>query len=380
MENKALLPPILGCALRGERVPEHLLPRDWNGLLILASRQKVLSTLACALPLLPQRPEDSVCQQLEGELMRQMLVSSNQLYGAQQLQKAFESKGLYNMTLKGIHTKLRYPQDHMRSMGDLDVLCKPEQNAAVKAAMEALGYGGFQPGRKHDHYRCEPYLLVEMHRELVPASSSFSGYYGDIWERSQPLPGCSFSYQMSTEDEYIYNLIHMVQHFQGGGVGLRFIMDVYVYETFVAMDRDYLQGQLDKLKLTAFYQNVVRLAMHWFRGDEGDALTEQMAQYVLSGGVYGSRKHAQANAVSKGGRLRFLLAACFPGYREMCSMYPWLEKWPVALPIAWVMRAVGSLLHRRRNIRSQFETYAKADEAHGQQLREFYRACGLEEE
>lgn len=377
MEQNRKLPALLGYALRGQQVPQSPSPEEWGIILAQAARHKVLPTLACVLPLLPEKPDVQLCRQLEGALLQQMLVSSNQLHAAGQIQKGMEARGLYNMTLKGIHTKLRYPQDYMRSMSDLDILCKPEQNSQVKAAMEDQGYGDFQPGRKHDHYSRKPYILVEMHRELVPASSPFGGYYRDVWQRAALLPGCSRSYVLSAEDEYIFNLVHMAEHFTEGGVGLRFVMDVYVYETGVDLDRAYLQQELKKLGLSQFYDNAVKLAMHWFRGDEADGLTSAMAEYVLSGGLYGSTETSRANAVSNGGRLRFLLRACFPGYREMCSMYPWLERWPAALPAAWVIRAVGSLLHRRKNIKHQMDAFKKGDASRGQQLRDFYRACGL---
>ena len=290
MDNKKLLPALLGCVLRDEKVPQQLVPEDWQSLLELAYRHKVHNTLACILPLLPERPDEALCRTFEGMTMEQMLISSNQLHGARQLQESFESRGLYNMMLKGVQTKLLYPQDYMRSMGDMDILCKPEQNAQVRKAMEAMGYGDFQPGRKHDHYRYPPYLLVEMHRELVPASSTYSDYYRDIWQRCKPLADHSYSYEMSVEDGYIFCLVHLAGHFRDGGVGIRFIMDVYVYERLTALNRDYLKEQLEILGLSTFYANVVKLAKHWFGGEEGNDLTEAMAEYVYSGGLYGSVK------------------------------------------------------------------------------------------
>lgn len=376
--GKDVLPVLLGHVLRQRPVPAGVVGEaQWPKLLETASRHKVLSTLACILPLMEQQPPQSVCQQLEGFAMQQMLVSSNQLYAAEQLQQTFEERGLYNLTLKGIHTKSRYPQDYMRSMGDLDILSKADQTARIKEAMEALDYSGFEEGRKHDHYSRKPYITVEMHRQLVSASSEFSGYYEDIWQRCLLRPGCTYSYTMSVEDEYLFHLIHLVEHFKEGGVGIRFIMDVYVYETTVAMDRSYLAQELEKLGLTDFYRNIVKLALYWFGEGMEDPLILRMGSYVLSGGVYGSLKNAQALAVTKGGRLAFLLRACFPNLKEMRSMFPWLEKCPIALPVAWVIRGVRSLLHRRRNVKKQLNTYAHANAERGYQLRRFYEDCGL---
>lgn len=377
MKKREILPALLGCALRQEKVDESLLPLDWPTLLKQAKRHNVLPTLACVLPLLPEKPDAATCRLLEGSLMEQMLIGSNQLYAAQQLLEQFESLGIYGMALKGIRTKTRYPQDYMRTMGDLDILCKPEQSPAVRKAMETLGYSDFEPGRKHDHYCRKPYINVEMHRELVASSSPYAPYYRDVWQRTQPAEGCGYRHEMSATEEYIYSIIHLVEHFMHGGVGLRFIMDVFVYERFVTLDRELLKTQLKQLGLWDFYENVRILALYWFEEGEKGAQTEELAAYVFLGGVYGTAENASAAAVSKGGRLKFLLSACFPAFGEMCSMYPWLKKFPIGLPVAWVVRAVDSLLHRRGNIRSQFSAYAKGDMEKGRQLQSFYRRCGL---
>ena len=377
--EKNVLPALLGYALRQEPVPAGFVAEDqWSAIMEDATRHRVLSTLSCVLPLLNEQPPQPVQQWLERFAMEQMLISSNQLFAAEQLQRAFEECGLYNLTLKGIHTKSRYPQDYMRSMGDLDILSKAEQTPLIRAAMKALDYTDFEEGRKHDHYHRKPYITVEMHRQLVPASSEFSEYYQDIWQRCQPRPGCAYSYTMSVEDEYIFHIIHLVEHFKGGGVGVRFIMDVYVYETAVSMDREYVSKELEKLGLVEFYRNIVKLAQYWFGKGEEDVLVSQMGSYILAGGVYGSLQNAQALAVTKHGRLAFLLRACFPSLKEMCSMFPWLEKCPIALPIAWLIRGVRSLLLRRKNVKKQLATYANADAERGYQLRQFYKNCGLE--
>lgn len=377
-----LLAQVLGGVIRGNMDGIAVLPGQWADLLKLAKRHKVANTLACAIPLLPEqgRPDSETARQLEGILFQQTMVSSNQLFAARELQQAFEEKGLYNLALKGIHTKLRYPQDNMRSMGDLDILCKPEQGPQVRQAMEDLGYGGFEEGRKHDHYSRPPYVAVEMHRQLVSVSSRFDSYCNGIWERCVNLPGCQYSFAMPIEDEYLYTLIHMVEHFKQGGVGIRFVLDVYVYDTRVEMDRERLQRELEKLKLLDFYLNIVRLAHFWFdaEGGEADPLILSLADFVMSGGVYGSKRNAQDLAVSKGGRMRFLLQACFPGYREMQSMFPWLSKCPALLPIAWGVRAFRSLFLRRRNVKSQLDAYASGNVDRGQSLRGFYRDCGLD--
>lgn len=375
---------MLSCVLHNKPLcAPGLSPEQWAELLETAKRHKVANTLAYVLPLLQEgcTPPAEICQQLDGILLQETLVGSNQLFAAQELRHAFEQAGIHNLMVKGCRTKLHYPKDGMRSMGDLDVLCKPEQNAAVKDTMEGLGYGEFQEGRKHDHYTRKPFVTVEMHRELVPADSRFRAYYAGVWNRCQPLPGCVYSCAMTPEDEYIFHLVHMVGHFKEGGVGIRFVMDVYAYEYFVELDRVYLRRELEKLSLWDFYCNIKRLAQLWFAPEEqaADDLTERLGEFILSGGVYGTAENASDLAVSRDGRLGFVVRTCFPSYREMCSMFPWLRNRPVLLPYSWVLRGVRSLRYRKANVRSQIRVYKNADADRGRALRAFYRECGLED-
>lgn len=353
---------------------------DWRKLIALAQRHKVANLLGYAAEL---AADPSVKAQLRDLLVRGTVVSNAQLYEAEQLQRRFEEKGICHMALKGISTKRYYPQPDMRTMGDLDILCKPEQQAQVKAAMESLGFTDFREARKHDHYRKPPFVHVEIHREMVAADSPYSAYYADIWNRGDLKPGCAYTYRMSATDGLIFALIHLAEHLKEGGAGLRFIMDMYVYNRLEEIDRGYLREELTKLGLWAFFENVAALAECWFGlnppplDQDRQAVIQMFGEFILAGGVFGTKEDGDALGVQRNGRLRFLLRSCFPGYREMRSMFPWLGRWPILLPFGWILRAVRSLLYRRENVKGRFAAYKNADADRGRALGELYRKIGL---
>lgn len=223
------------------------------------------------------------------------------MYASAKLQKHLESNEVYHIALKGINTKLRYPDSVYRSMGDLDFLYRPEQSPQLARAMQELGYGGFSEGRVHDHYYLQ-YISVEMHRELVAEGSKFSSYYIDIWERCKPKGGFEYVYEMSLEDECIYNILHLIEHFKNGGIGIRFMMDIYVYEHLPEIGLCYVRTELDKLGVLSFYENI-RLHSEWWFGtapqidnDKG-RLLEKLGDYVIQNGVYGNAENAAALTV-----------------------------------------------------------------------------------
>lgn len=106
--------------------------------------------------------------------------------------------------------------------------------------MRTLGYENHVEGRKHDHYSMPPYVSLEVYRDLVDGDNEFYNYYRNIWIRCKPKSGFQYVYEMSLEDEYIFNFVHLVEHFKNGGIGLRFLVDVYVYE---CLDIDRLCGE-----------------------------------------------------------------------------------------------------------------------------------------
>ena len=311
-----------------------------------------------------------------------MTKSYNQIYAADELLDTFEQQGVCALAVKGICAKYYYPQYDMRSMGDIDILYQASQQQKVKRVMKQLEYKQSSEGRKHDCYIREPFIAVEMHRELVATDSEYNSYYKEVWNKLKPKDKRKYIYEMSLEDEYIYSLVHLVEHFRSGGIGIRLVMDVYVYNKMEQMNWGYIEKELRQLKIWDFYKKISLLAEMWFGTEElysqeDKSLMDKLSRYIVSNGVFGTRKNSAAIAVAREGKVVFLLKAIFPNLKNMQSMFPWLEKWPVLLPYAWCLRGVRSMMYRRENIKSQINKYKYGDKAHGEELKKFLKECGL---
>lgn len=290
-----------------------------------------------------------------------------------------EKQGIYILPVKGICTRKRYKDEYIRSMGDMDILYRVNQNEQLKEIMNSLGYEWLGESQKHDHYVKKPFVNIEMHRELVAADSDYASYYENIWERCHLKSGYSYVYEMTVEDEFIFNIVHLTEHFKSGGIGVRLIMDVYVYN-HLDMDFDYVHRELRKLKLYDFFCNISMLAELWFgddvsRSDVPNVVLE-LEEYVFDSGLYGNHENISALAVS-GGRGKRFLRMCFPGYKGMKSAYTWLDKWPFLLPVAWVIRGFRVLFSRRNTLKGQLALLTDGEKEKGRELREFYKECGL---
>ena len=358
---------------------------DWDALYKLAQSHSILNLVHYGVECLPpeHRPDEQMCKILYQSSVNAIVRNYNQIEGVDELFRKFEEEGIYALAVKGICTKKYYPQTDMRTMGDVDLLYKSEQDAQVKKAMRELEYDRTVEGRKHDIYSRRPYMAMEMHRELVSADSIYSSYYENVWERVESKEGYQYIKELSIEDEYIYTIVHLARHFQDGGIGIRFVMDVYVYNHIKDMDWSYIETELKELKLWEFFGKISRLAEMWFGNDikveENNSLYAELTTYIISNGTFGSSKNAAAISAVKKGRFQTLWSAIFPSFKSMKSMFVWLDKWPILLPYAWVLRGLRSITskQRRMNIKYHVDNYKNSDKEYGEKLRTFFETCGL---
>lgn len=365
---------IIKSELNGAPPPE--MTDDWEGLADYARKQGVLPYVAkYAAEIKGNKPPERVGMALKQSLLADQVCHEQQMYAVRELQATLEKAGVDNLAFKGAATKFRYPDPLLRPMDDIDFLYKPEQDKQLKAVMKALSYSEPSEGRKNDKYERKPFVCIEAHRQMVSGDSPYASYCAGAWVRARRKAGCAHIYEMTIEDELIFNLIHLAGHLIQGGAGVRFIADVYVYD-HIQLNRKYLHDELGKIGLLQLYENVTALANCWF----GDGITtetsEKLGAFVLAGGTFGTAERAAALAANRG-RARYFLNQCFPSCAEMLSMFPWLKGKKLLLPYAWVLRGTRSFLYRREHLKSIFRLARTGNGEQGRELEQFYREIGL---
>lgn len=356
-------------------------PDSWDGLISYAQKQGLLPYIYSYIHKLSttSKPSQQLLDSITQSHLSDLACHIQQSYAVDELRSALEQNHINNLFFKGSVTKNRYNNPLLRTMGDIDVLYKSEQDKLFKSVMKSLHYSDPFEGRKNDKYVRKPFICVEAHRQLVASDSSYFDYCSRVWERAGVLDGCMYSYIMTPEDELIFHMIHLAAHFAQGGAGIRFIIDAYVYNQ-LPLDNPYLEGELEKIGLLSFYKNISVLADNWFseRGSEPTSESiNSLASFILTGSTFGTRERSAALAVENG-RFRYLLHACFPSYKEMVSMFPWLGGKVILLPYAWLLRAIRSLRYRRGNVQSVLaKAQKKEDSVDGAEIKRLYREWGL---
>ncbi len=304
--------------------------------------------------------KDPTMQMLFPLCCKALMKSENQLQAMDMLLKAFQENGIDHMLVKGQLLKALYPKPELRYMGDADILIRMEQYEKIQPIMESLGYT-HQYASDHELVWHSKALHVELHKRLIPSyNKDYYTYYGDGWERAKRVAGTS--YAMSQEDAWIFLFTHFAKHYRDGGIGCRYVADLWLYRNaHPAMDEAYIQQELECLQLSVFYNNVLRLLQVWFEDAPADAKMEYMTDFIFVSGSWGAGDSKVLSAAVKdtrrfsgrGGRLRYICRVLFPSVNVLREKYAVLRRCPWMLPLVWVYRPFYKVLFERKTLKKQ---------------------------
>ena len=270
------------------------------------------------------------------------------------IKEKLENAGIWYMPLKGAVLKKEYPKVGMREFLDYDILIDPNRADDVKAIMEELGYQVDHFGfGNDDRYLKSPNLIFEMHRDLfVPyeAPESYK-YYQNIKNR---LIGDGLEKHFRPEDFYLYLLAHEHKHYIHSGTGLRSLLDFYVILKTEQLDMDYIAAEAEKLGIKSFEKQNRTLALHLFGGSKLIETEQQMLNYLLSSGTYGSFGQKISNRLHSYNCSKFQyllrrfcgpLSKNDPEYAPFWAFYPFFHRHKILLPFLPIYRLFRGMMN-----------------------------------
>ncbi len=302
-----------------------------------------------------------IMQKLFFETCSLMAMNERQLYEINNIFRVFDENNIDYMPLKGTLLKKLYPKAEMRVMSDADILIKTEQYDRIKLYMSELG---FEETIESDHELIwnKDGINIELHKRLIPSyNKDYYEYFGDGWQLGVPVSDGATRYRMTAEDEMIYLFTHYAKHYRDAGVGIKQILDLWVYRNSMKKFNDeYLSQELKKLQLLDFYKNTMRTLDVWFGEEKSDEITDFITGIIFNSGVYGTHEtHILSTAVKETKRtgtaskakFKKIWYLIFLPYRHMCIKYEFLKKYPLLLPFLWIVRWLDALIFKRSNIK-----------------------------
>ena len=323
-----------------------------------------------------------------GEKYKQgILNDASQHYYLDMLRDAFNENGLSFLVLKGMCIKGIYPSSDLRQCSDIDIYVGKEGAKKAYDLLTGMGFTnsiyGFDTAT--DNYKLDKFSYTEIHKQLICDPYPWKDECNKITERLIPLDGHEL--KMSDEDFYLFMLCHIAKHAKVGGIGMRAVLDVWVYErAYPDLDRAYIRDKLEKCGLSMFYDRLLRLMHYWFDGAQADTLTLQFADYVAISGWDGLKLQWRASDIDRNydnttSKLRLKARAyykmAFPGFDVLRGSYPVLEKHKLLLPLCYAHRAVKGVLFKPQTIKHVSQTYDEVDLSETDRINRFRRELGL---
>lgn len=372
---------LVKCAILSEK-PERI-PEDIQGLYIQAKRHNVEALVYSALMGAADAEKLKI---FEKSVSIALAMDANQSYYLDIISKKLEENKIRFAVMKGFVIKPLYPSPELRHSADIDIFIDDENTDRVKDIMTELGFTveRFSHSIQDDAYSVGKFVHVEIHRTLISNKCPWDKACQKITDRLIKADGCEYSCEMSCEDFYLYMIGHMAKHMKYSGMGIKMVVDVWLYLRKYAdeLDAPLLEKRLKEAGLYEFNKNMVKLVDYWFENKPADKKIKVLSEYIISSGNFGTYEQFVNTEIGdknniKAARVTEFLKAIFLPYRFMCTKYPVLEKASILLPFFWIYRGVTAVLFRQDNVKSIKDRHKNVDEDYAKRVAEFKKSIGL---
>ena len=337
---EAVKASITGTAIYLNTVP------DWQLFLKLAKAHGLLPLVCNGLQKNPdiwqQLPADLQAS-LENAYLQAIFRDTQIEYLKAQLQQALVNAGIRHIFLKGAVLKYDYPEPALRTMSDLDLLVYTEDFNKIAAVAAELAGKPIDGDGNHRNYVFPGNVAVEFHPNLLHHATAVGTGINPGWQYAkQDSTSCAM--ELSEEGIYLNTVCHLAEHFVAGGVGVRFVLDIWVSRHLrkTQPNRAFVEAELTRFGLLDFTEKIEQLAEVWFGELPATPLLDELAEYILTSGSHGTANRAILNALSLspgGSRVSTLWKKAFYPKSELEDRFPWCKGKPLLLPAAWCCRA-----------------------------------------
>lgn len=316
---------------------------DWQATMKLAGSHMLLPLLYDGLHRVPEdwaKVPEAAQKILHSAFLQAVYRDSQMDNIGQKLREKLTEAEIPHVFLKGAVLKQDYPVPALRTMCDMDILVRTEDFYKIATVSESIGGKLGHSDGNHRNYSFPGGVTVEFHPNLI---------HHDVPVGTQINPGWQYAdandpSKLTEEGFYLNTICHLANHFVAGGVGVRFVLDVWVNRHLRKPEADpnIVESELERFGLLDFARKIEALAEMWFGEGESTPLLEELGEYILSSGSHGHTDRAILNAVSLsagGNRTSALLGKVFYSRAEMEDRFPWCKGKPWLLPAAWCVRA-----------------------------------------
>ena len=281
--------------------------------------------------------------------------------------KELINEGLKVVVVKGIILRSLYPEPDFRPSNDEDIYI---QKHDLKQILEIFIKNQFHIVKEKDDviivYHEYSGLCVEIHTSLFDSEvdnfnkyqTYFNNKFDDLFKFT--IDGYEV-YSFSHSEHFLFLSLHLIKHILHSGVGIRQVMDIYMYYRYYASDIDfnYIYKIYNDMGLDFVMNNIFSFLKDYFDLDDQYIIKyyhytleyAELINDILESGLYGKtsleRIHSGNMTISSFSSNNILKGSLFPSLKIMKDRYSYLNQYPSLIVLAWISRIFGYLFNKK---------------------------------
>lgn len=287
----------------------------------------------------------------------QIMIEATQALELEEIEEGFEKNNFDYVVFKGSQLKYLYPMPDYRKSGDIDILVRLNEFSDVCDFMQQNGYSRmkeFETYEVHEGFEKQPYIEVEIHRQMVKESNRAYKFCLKAWDNVHRIVNTQHRYEFDNEFMYAYLLAHLCNHIVGGGAGIRMLMDFHIVRKSMKFDEKKLDRFIEEANLKELNSMVIKLIDKWFgENNVSDKSIDAFEEYVFNGGSFGTYEQLVliSRSDNKKGMIIRILKTIFKRKKYLENDYPCLKKYSYI--VLWLYNVYYQLKYRRKNIKGR---------------------------
>ncbi len=331
-------------------LPNEIHPEILKKLYELSAKHDIAHLIAAALEKRGLLHDDEIGKAFKKQKMLAIFRREQINFEEERVCGILESEQIEFIPLKGAIIKKYYPEQWMRTSCDIDILIHPEQSeAAIKALTEKCGYIHKSSNNRDHCLVSKSGVTLELHYYLISTDERLNPLLLKAWDYAFPENN-GYRFNLTNEYFIFHTVAHAQYHFMEGGCGARCIIDLWLLLQNMEYNQEKLKALLDECGSFGFFNGLKSLSRVWLEGDKHSELTLMLEEYILNGGMFGSRFNQGSSGDHKNGNLfKYLLSRIFFSREVLERIYPNLKKYPILFPFYQVKRWFNLFKRDNRN-------------------------------
>lgn len=268
-------------------IPDGL---DFEKVLEIAEAHDVANIAFYSIERLEHKPCDEVYSRFRELYVNAVMRDVNQTQVYEEITDAFHKNNIRTLEAQGTLYKPLYPSPEWRTMGDIDIIVDRENCEKAREILKSIGY--YTEGFYNEDFNAfsPSGVFVEIHYGYFYDDHEFENVIPDPFEKSKKLDG-DLSYAADDDSFCLYGILHLLKHFNRGGVGIRRMADMYYLKQNFDLNTNYINGVLNQFNYKPLVDLIFRLCDVWFENKPYDSKTEELENIINISGTHGTNKN-----------------------------------------------------------------------------------------